>query len=192
MMDGIQDNTTILWSPETQTEKLQSSLPAGFPKIFGRKQSTSKTVPRGALAIGLLRSSCLVGLCVCARLYLQLICKICGFSVAVPKSQALDRSSVGSGHLFPTSLQRANATSCLLSPLNQNGVGVHFVTGTRHSNSVLSSYCNHMCQLATCGVYTVDSEISLYGLHCPLEYDLLVRFKVKAATKTGLHLNYNL
>jgi hypothetical protein len=71
MMDGIQENITILGSPETQTEKLQSSLPAGFPKIFGRKQSTSKTVPRGALAIGLLRSSCLVGVCVCARLYLQ-------------------------------------------------------------------------------------------------------------------------
>ena len=158
MMDGIQENTTILGSPETQTEKLQSSLPAGFPKIFGRKQSTSKTVPRGALAIGLLRSSCLVGVCVRVCIC-NLSCKICGFSVAVPKSQALDRSSVGSGHLFLTSLQRANATSCLLSPLNQNGVGVHFVTGRRHSNSVLSSYCNHMCQLATCGVYTVDSEI---------------------------------
>ena len=131
--------------------------------------------------------------CVCVRVCIcNLSCKICGFSVAVPKSQALDRSSVGSGHLFLTSLQRANATSCLLSPLNQNGVGVHFVTGRRHSNSVLSSYCNHMCQLATCGVYTVDSEISLYGLHYPLEYDLLVRFKVKAATKTGLHLNYYL
>jgi hypothetical protein len=69
MMDGIQENTTILGSPETQTEKLQSSLPAGFPKIFGRKQSTSKTVPRGALAIGLLRSSCLVGVCVCAFVF---------------------------------------------------------------------------------------------------------------------------
>ena len=69
MMDGIQENITILGSPETQTEKLQSSLPAGFPKIFGRKQSTSKTVPRGALAIGLLRSSCLVGVCVCAFVF---------------------------------------------------------------------------------------------------------------------------
>ena len=131
--------------------------------------------------------------CVCVRVCIcNLSCKICGFSVAVPKSQALDRSSVGFGHLFLTSLQRANATSCLLSLLNQNGVGVHFVTGRRHSNSVLSSYCNHMCQLATRGVYTVDSEISLYGLHYPLEYDFLVRFKVKAATKTGLHLNYYL
>ena len=95
------------------------------------------------------------GLFVCFCLFLfvfvcicNLSCKIFGFSVAVPKSRALDRSSVGAGasHRFSTSL-----------PRGQCHKGVHFVTGTRHSNSVLSGYCNHMCQLATCGVYTVDS-----------------------------------
>ena len=130
--------------------------------------------------------------CVCARLYLQfklqnlwvLGCssKISGAEPVLCRFRPLISN-------FPATGQ---CHKLLLSPLNQNGMGVHFVTGRRHSNSVLSSYCNHMCQLATCGVYTVDSEISLYGLHYPLEYDLLVRFKVKAATKTGSHLNYNL
>ena len=163
-----------------------------FLKIFGRKQSTSKTVPRGALAIGLLRSSCLVGVCVCAPLYLQFKLQNLWVLGCSPK------------------ISGAGPVLCRFRPLISNfpatGQCHKLFAVTLESKRRGRTLCHWHKTFKFCPVKLLQSHVSTsyvwclhgrfrdctYGLHYPLEYDLMVRFKVKAATKTGLHLNYYL